>query len=93
MCFFLQFIAEIDKCYDGLFVKKFTDGSEGEDAIDSGFMARFGWLFNVKSVSEHEGIELNAVYDLPYLRFMNALAYLKAKSDWEQEEVKRMTKR
>ena len=88
----MQFLSEIDKLYDGLFVRKFTDGSEGEVERVEGFMVNYGWLFNVKSVAEFEGIETNKVYDLPYLRFMNALAYLKAKSDWEKEEIKEMTK-
>ena len=41
-------------------------------------MQDFGWQYNAVSVRELEGISLDAAWELPYIQFLNDLAYIKA---------------
>ena len=41
-------------------------------------MRDFGWQYNAGLVAERERITLDQAYNLPYLQFLNDLAYIKA---------------
>lgn len=55
--------------------------------ISEGFNKTYGWIFNAESVADLERIELDRVYELPTLQFLNDLAYLKAKAAMEKEQL------
>jgi hypothetical protein len=49
------------------------------------FIERYGWIYSAKQVAEFEGITLDRAYDLPILQALNALSYLKAKTDYSKK--------
>jgi hypothetical protein len=53
-------------------------------------MEYFGWQYCAKIVSEHESIPLQETYELKVVHFLNTLSYLKAKSDYDSEQVKKI---
>ena len=61
------------------------------DPITANFLKHFGWLYNAKIVSEFENIELEKVYDLPVIQFLNGLNYLKQKRILDEHQHKQIT--
>lgn len=55
----------------------------------SGFMQRFGWIYQATIVAEHEKIRLEQVYDMMTIQFLNDLSYLKAKGEYDKEQIKK----
>lgn len=53
-------------------------------------MDTYGWIYQAAIVAEHERVELDKVYEMPVLQFLNDLAYLKAKQDYEQQQIKNL---
>lgn len=53
------------------------------------FNRRYGWIYAASQVAEYERITLDAAYGLPVRQAFNDLAYLKAKSKYELEQIKR----
>jgi hypothetical protein len=51
-------------------------------------MGVYGWIYQATIVAEHERIELDKVYDMPAIQFLNDLAYLKAYRDYERQQIK-----
>jgi hypothetical protein len=47
----------------------------------------YGWIYQTTIVAEHERIELDRVYDLPAVQFLNDLAYIKAFRDYEKQQI------
>ena len=75
----MRSLHEVDRSYEGLFDIDDTGGDEGGGEQDvSRFMQDFGWHFNASQVAELERITLDAAWELPYIQFLNDLAYLKA---------------
>ena len=62
-----------------------------QDAVAANFLKSFVWIYNAKIVSEHEGIELDKVYDLPVIQFLNDLNYLKQKRILDEHQHKQIT--
>ena len=52
------------------------------------FIENYAWIFSAKEVANHEGITLDAAYDLPVIQAFNALSYLKSKQDYERKQAK-----
>jgi hypothetical protein len=52
-------------------------------------MRDFGWIYQASLVAEFERISMEAVYDLPTIQFLNDLSYLKAKSEYDAEQLKK----
>lgn len=52
-------------------------------------MHYYGWIYQAELVSNYEKITLEATYELPTIQFLNDLAYLKAKGEYEAEQVKK----
>jgi hypothetical protein len=46
-------------------------------------MEQYGWIYQAELVSQYERIELTKVYDMPTVHFLNDLAYLKSKNEYE----------
>jgi hypothetical protein len=53
-------------------------------------MEYFGWQYCAKIVCDHEHIPLQDAYELKVVHFLNTLSYLKAKSDYDSEQVKKI---
>ena len=82
----------MDKEFEGLFDTR--DDDEEADKVSSrggvsNFMRFYGWLYQMELVANYEKIQLEAAYELPTLQFLNDLAYLKAKNEYEADEVKK----
>jgi hypothetical protein len=83
----------LDSNYKGLF-----DGEHEQTGVADGqgrkggsnFMEYFGWQYCAKIVSEHEAIPLQDVYELKVIHFLNTLSYLKAKNDYDSEQLKKI---
>jgi hypothetical protein len=89
----LSSIRSIDKQFSGLFegeIDKSGDSEERGRGNDNGFMQRFGWIYQATIIAEHERIKLEAVYALPTIQCLNALSYLKAKNQHDQNQIKRI---
>jgi hypothetical protein len=69
------------------------DDSEDEQVASrdtaSGFMQRFGWIYQATIVAEHEKIKLEQVYEMMTIQFLNDLSYLKAKAEYDKEQIKK----
>lgn len=61
----------------------------GEEAKVDKFNKRYGWIYAASQVAEYERITLDQAFDLPIRRALNDLAYLKAKSKYESELLKK----
>jgi hypothetical protein len=82
----------LDKEFKGLFGP--TDGDGGSDEEGSrggvsGFMHHYGWIYQAKLVADHEGITLDQAFNLSVLNFLNDLAYLKAKTEHDNELIRK----
>ena len=88
--FFLSSIRATDKDFSGLFGRKFTDDEHRESQQTNGFAENYGWIFNAEKVAEHQRIKLNEVWELSYVEFLNSLVYIKAKNEFEREEIKKV---
>ena len=82
----------MDKEFKGLFDQ--SDESEGDDGIPdrsgvSVFMQHFGWIYQATLVAEHERITLEQAFEIKTINFLNDLVYLKSKSDYEKEIMKK----
>ena len=53
-------------------------------------MEYFGWQYCAKIVSEHEAIALQDAYELKVIHFLNTLSYLKAKNDYDNEQMRKI---
>jgi hypothetical protein len=84
--FFLSF-AELVDSYKGLFETDETEDEPDELAKPEKphpFADQYGWIFSAKQVAEHEGITLDAAFDLPVVQAFNDLAYLKAYQSFQK---------
>ncbi len=83
----------MDANYSGLFGEEPVRGgySDGQSTKGgSNFMEYFGWQYCAKIVSEYEAIPLQDAYELKIIHFLNSLSYLKAKSDFDSEAIKKI---
>ena len=92
MWFFLSSLQRLDKEFEGLFDSR--DDDEESNQISSrsavsNFMRFYGWLYQTELVANYEKIKLEEAYDLPTLQYLNNLAYLKAKGEYEAEQLRK----
>jgi hypothetical protein len=89
----LQRVHQLDVEFKNLFGDGSLEGQEDESFSSGGsgqqFMQRFGWHYQSELVSRYEGIKLDEVYELPTIQYLNDLAYLKEKSNYEREAIKK----
>jgi hypothetical protein len=82
----------LDKGFEGLFGSR-DDGEELDEVPSrssvSNFMRDFGWIYQAALVAEFERITMEEVYDIPTIQFLNDLSYLKAKNEYEAEQLKK----
>jgi hypothetical protein len=72
-------LEQFNKSYHSLFETRDPEDIEEPEHGADGFTATYGWIYNTKSVSEHEGIKLEEAFELNVVQFLNDLSYLKAK--------------
>jgi hypothetical protein len=53
----------------------------------------YGWYFNAKQVADFENITVSQAFELNVIQYLNILSYLKAKSEYDAEQQKKMMKR
>jgi hypothetical protein len=53
-------------------------------------MRDFGWQYCAKTVADHENIRVEEAYDLSTIEFLNTLSYLKAKTDYDKEQHRKL---
>jgi hypothetical protein len=82
----------LDKGFEGLFGSR-DDGEELDEVSSrssvSNFMRDFGWIYQASLVAEFERITMEEVYDIPTIQFLNDLSFLKAKNEYEAEQLKK----
>jgi hypothetical protein len=81
----------LDKEFEGLFDKGDDDQDEqisGRSSV-SNFMRYYGWIYQTELVANFEKITLEQCYELPLLQYLNDLAYLKAKGEYEAEQLRK----
>lgn len=86
--YFLQNLQKFNKSYPGLFgMSGNEDDLEGNDIIET-FNQRYGWIYSTKELADFKGITLDEAFDTPLREAFNYLAYLKAKSTHDREQIK-----
>ena len=83
----------MDKSFKGLFDQ--TDDSDRDEQVSGRenvhpFMRNYGWIYQATLVAEHEKIKLEKVYELPTIQFLNDLSYIKAKNEYDREQLKKV---
>jgi hypothetical protein len=83
----LSSIQKLDARFPGLYPRTppTEDDESGSEKPPRGFMQQFGWIYSAKQVAEFEGIPVSEAWDLPTIRAINTLNYLKAKADHERQ--------
>lgn len=84
---FIERFAAFNAEYKSLF--GLNDEAGGKEAQGNFFNKRYGWIYSATQVAKHEGIKLDEVFGLPVRQALNDLAFLKAKSEYEAEQIKR----
>jgi len=82
----LDALQSFNENYKGLF-----DSGIVDDNVDSihPFNKYYGWIYSATLIKEHEGITLEQAFNLPVRQALNALAYLKSKGLYEEEQLKK----
>jgi hypothetical protein len=91
----LSCIRGVDEKFEGLFDGGVTEVDEQAESggDDGGFMRNFGWIYQTNQVATHQRITLDQAWDLPYLEYLNSVAYLKAKGDFEKAQHDKMARK
>ena len=83
----------MDRSFKGLY-----DGGDGEDGDDAGgsgfggnaFIRIFGWQYTARLIAEQENISVKAVFEMSTIEALNTMAYMKAKSSYDREQMKKI---
>jgi hypothetical protein len=83
----------LDRSFTGLFGEQ--DGGSGNEtgASDRGgskFMQYFGWQYSTKLIAEYENCRVSEAYEFSTIECLNILSYLKAKTDYDNEQIKKI---
>ena len=62
------------------------DAETGRKSHSSEFMLQYGWHYSVQLVAEYERIRTDDAWQLTTIHFLNDLAYLKAKANYDKEQ-------
>jgi hypothetical protein len=89
----LSSIHRLDKEFGGLFQN--GDDKEGDDTrggrdTSGNFMRKYGWIYQVTIIAEHEKIRLEEAYELPTIQALNDLSYIKSKQAHDSEQMKQI---
>jgi len=82
----------LDKSFEGLFGigndEQESDEVSGRSSV-SNFMRDFGWIYQASLVAEFERVTMEEAYELSTIQFLNDLSYIKAKNEYESEQLKK----
>jgi hypothetical protein len=53
-------------------------------------MHYFGWQYSTKLIAEYESCTVTEAYELSTIECLNILSYLKAKNDYDKEQIKKV---
>ncbi len=62
------------------------DAQGGSKTHSGSFMQQYGWHYSVQLVAEYERITTEEAWNLSTINFLNDLAYLKAKANYDREQ-------
>jgi hypothetical protein len=82
----LSKIKAIDDEFVGLFGQASDEQVDDVDTIGNDvhpFQKQYGWIYQTVLVAQHNNITLEAAYSLPTIQFLNDLAYIKSKSEFD----------
>jgi hypothetical protein len=93
---FIESYAKLLNEYEWLF--KSDEDFEGETEAERlrrlrkthPFLKQWGWIFSAKEVAQHNGIKLDEAYNLPIIKALNDMCYLKSLSkynEWQSKSV------
>lgn len=85
-------IKAIDDEFVGLFGERSEEQDDDGDRIGNDlhpFQKQYGWIFQAVMVAQHNNITLDAAYRLPTIQFLNDLAYIKSKSEFDAYLMKK----
>jgi hypothetical protein len=88
----LSKIKDIDDQFTGLFGESGESEDNDSDTIGSGihpFQKQYGWIHQAVLVAQHNNIALESAYQLPTIQFLNDLAYIKSKSEFDAYLIKK----
>lgn len=78
--------------YKNLFeIKDKEQDEEVKDEKPHLFIEQYGWLYSAKTVSEHLGINVDAVYKISVLEAFNTMAYLKSFNEYQQWQSQKVS--
>ena len=83
----------MDRSFTGLYGEQ-TDADRDDTGQSerggSKFMHYFGWQYSTKLVAEYENCTVTEAYELSTIECLNILSYLKAKNDYDKEQIKKV---
>jgi hypothetical protein len=88
----LSKIKDLDDEFTGLFGESGESEDNDGDTIGSDihpFQKQYGWIHQAVMVAQHNNITLAAAYELPTIQFLNDLAYIKSKSEFDAYLIKK----
>ena len=85
----MQSFQEVNQDFTYLFQNDFSDTRDGT-ILQGDFEKYFGWMYNIKCVSELEQCKMDEVYELPTRQFLNDLSYLKMKRKVDKQQQDNM---
>lgn len=62
------------------------DAETGRKSHSSEFMQQYGWHYSIQLVADYERIRTDDAWQLTTIHFLNDLAYLKAKANYDREQ-------
>lgn len=83
----------MDRNFKGLFGEQLDqtrDDDRGGEKGGSRFMHYFGWQYSTKLIADYENIKVSEAYELSTIECLNVLSYLKSKSDYDNEQLKKI---
>ena len=83
----------MDRSFTGLFGEQDggnRDESEQSERGGSKFMHYFGWQYSAKLIAEYENCTVTQGYEMSTIECLNILSYLKAKTDFDNEQIKKI---
>ena len=86
----MQSFQKVNQDFTYLFQNDIGDTTDGS-ILQRDFEKYFGWMYNIKCVSELEDCKMDEVYELPTRQFLNGLSYLKMKRKVDDEQEKKLT--
>lgn len=83
-------IKNLDSGFKGLFNYQNKEEIEDLRQVKNNFMNQFGWIYQASLISDHEKIKLEDVFRLPTIQFLNDLSYISAKTNYDNEQRKKI---